>query len=281
MSAMSEDPREVLARFGLRAKKSWSQNFLLDGRVHEAIVAATVRADDEWVLEIGAGLGTLTTRLADAVPRGRVLAVEREADMLSVLGVELAGRGNVEVIAADALTLDHAGLAARAGRPLAVAGNLPYQIAAPLIFGLLAARRHLTRIVIMLQKEMADRILAAPGTRAYGALGVMVAAYAAPRRVCRVAAGAFHPRPQVDSMVLELTPEVGGAPRAAIGDEGRFSEVVHAAFGQRRKTLRNALRARYDESAVDAALATAGIDGGRRGETLALDEFAALATAIG
>ena len=273
-----EDPRALLARLGLRAKKSWSQNFLVDERVHQAIVAATVRADDDWVVEIGAGLGTLTARLAAAVPRGRVVAVEREADMLAVLAEQLAGVENVEVVAADALTFELAPVAARAARPLTVAGNLPYGIASPLIFRLLAARRHVSRIVIMLQKEVADRLLAAPGTREYGALGVMVASLASVRRVARAPAGAFHPRPKVDSTVVELTP---GSVPVTIDDEEVFSQTVHAAFEQRRKTLRNALSARFAAERVVAALEHTGIDGGRRGETLSLGEFAALAAALG
>jgi len=127
---------------------------------------------------------------------------------------------------------------------------------------------------------MADRIIAAPGTKAYGALGVMLRTYADASVVAKVGAGSFVPPPKVDSTVLKLTPLPGGAPRVAIADEAHYSRVVHAAFGQRRKTLRNALRAIHDDAAVDAALVATGIDGGRRGETLEIAEFAALAAAL-
>jgi 16S rRNA (adenine1518-N6/adenine1519-N6)-dimethyltransferase len=132
----------------------------------------------------------------------------------------------------------------------------------------------------MVQKEMADRIVASPGTKAYGALGVMIRTYANVATVAKVSAGSFAPPPKVDSTVIKLVPLPGGAPRVPIGDAEHYSRVVHAAFGQRRKTLRNALRAIHADSAIDAALAATGIDGGRRGETLDIAEFAALAAAL-
>jgi 16S rRNA (adenine1518-N6/adenine1519-N6)-dimethyltransferase len=266
------DPRALLGKYGLRAKKSWGQNFLVDERVYRAIVAAAIVTGDEDVVEIGAGLGTLTARLA-AATRGRVVAVERDRDMLAVLETELAAAPNVTIHAENALTLDYAALAA-AG-PLVVVGNLPYQIASPLVFGILAARAHICRAIVMLQREMADRLLAAPGTPEYGAFGVMVTMFADVRPVIRARAGAFHPAPKVDSTVVAIVPLA--APRFPLRDEAAFGRVVHAAFGQRRKTLRNALRAAFPDA--DALLARTGIDGGRRGETLDLAEFAALAEA--
>lgn len=277
------DPRAVLARRGLRAKKSWGQNFLVDAHVHDAIVAATVREPREWVVEIGSGLGTLTARLAHAVPAGRVIAVERDRDMVAVLREELAGYANVEILEANALELDYAALAARAGGPLVVAGNLPYQISSPLLFHILAGRRHVARVVVMLQKEVAERLMASPGTRSYGALTAMVALHASVRRVVRAGAASFYPRPQVDSMVVELEPLPDGKARVPLVDadhELRYGKVVHAAFGQRRKMLRNALRFVFPIEAVDAALATTGIAGERRGETLSVEEFAALAALL-
>lgn len=269
------DPRRLLAQYGLRAKKSWGQNFLIDERVYTAIVRATVTQESDWVVEIGAGLGTLTSRLADAVPAGRIVAVERERDMVDVLSAELGARPNVEIQAANALTFDYGAVAARAGTKIAIVGNLPYQIASPLLFAILEARTQLNRAVVMLQKEMADRLIAEPDSSAYGALGVMIAFYADVKLVVRARAGAFHPAPKVDSAVVALLPHA--APRFLV-DEKRYSQVVHAAFGQRRKTLRNALRATTTQT--DIALERAGIDGNRRGETLSPAEFAALAHAI-
>jgi 16S rRNA (adenine1518-N6/adenine1519-N6)-dimethyltransferase len=271
------DPRTLLKKYGLAAKKSWGQNFLIDGRVHEAIVRATVQAADDWVVEIGAGLGSLTERLIAAVPAGRVIAVERERDMVDVLAQELAAATNIEILAANALTFDFGAIAARAGKKVAVAGNLPYQIASPLLFHILSARAHIDRAVVMLQKEMADRLVAAPDSDGYSALGVMIALHADAKVIIRARAGAFHPAPKFDSTVVALT--LRAEPRHAV-DEAAYGRVVHAAFGQRRKTLRNALRSAYADDAIDAALAALAMDGRRRGETLTTAEFAALANVL-
>jgi 16S rRNA (adenine1518-N6/adenine1519-N6)-dimethyltransferase len=166
------------------------------------------------------------------------------------------------------------------GEPIAVCGNLPYHIAAPLLFRVIDARAVVRCAVVMIQKEMADRIVASPGTKAYGALGVMIRTYAEVSIVARVSAGSFAPAPKVDSAVVKLVPLPGGAPRAPIADPEHYSRVVHAAFGQRRKTLRNALRAMFDDAEVDAALAASAIDGVRRGETLDIAELARLAAAL-
>ena len=272
------DARVLLDRYGLRAKKSFSQNFLISDRAFRAIVDATVRADDDWIVEIGAGLGTLTARLAERVPEGKVIALERDRDMIAVLRTELAGVDNVEIEEADALRYDLKMAAKWRGSSIAVCGNLPYQIAAPLMFRVLEARASVTHAVIMIQKEMADRIVAPPGGKDYGALGVMIRTYADVTTVAKVGAGSFVPAPKVDSTVIRLVPLA--EPRAPIGNEQHYSAVVHAAFGQRRKTLRNALRAVFDDAAVDAALAATAIDGIRRGETLDIAEMAALANAI-
>jgi 16S rRNA (adenine1518-N6/adenine1519-N6)-dimethyltransferase len=266
--------RELLKRHGLSAKKSWGQNFLVDERSFRAIVDACAPGADDWVIEIGAGLGTLTDRLAERA--GRVIAVERDREMVAVLRAELGENPRVEIAEANALTFDYAGIAVRAGRPPIVCGNLPYQIASPILFRLLDARAHVARIVVMLQREMAERIVAQPSTAEYGALSVMVAMSGRAKIVCRVPAGAFVPAPRVDSAVLRVEPFAGGSTRAQVASEEQFSRVVHAAFNQRRKTLRNALKALAD----DAAFARAGIDPQRRGETLSVEEFAALTNAI-
>lgn len=274
------DARVLLGRYGLHAKKSFGQNFLISERAFRAIVDATVRADDDWVVEIGAGLGTLTARLAERVPEGKVIALERDPDMIRVLRAELAGVDNVEIEAADALRYDLRMAARWRGDAIAVCGNLPYHIAAPLLFKIVEARAQIRRAVVMIQKEMADRLVAPPGTKEYGALGVMIRTYADVSAVVKVGAGSFAPPPKVDSTVVKLVPLPGGGTRVPIADEAHYSAVVHAAFGQRRKTLRNALRAVFDEGAVDAALAATKIDGVRRGETLDIAELAAVAAAL-
>jgi 16S rRNA (adenine1518-N6/adenine1519-N6)-dimethyltransferase len=272
------DARALLKKHALRAKKSWGQNFLVEERVFRAIVEACRLCADDWVIEIGAGLGTLTFRLAERA--ARVIAVERDRDMAAVLRAELGAHPRIEIAEANALSFDYAAVAARAGRAPTVAGNLPYQIASPLLFRMLAARAQLARIVIMLQREMAERMVAAPATPAYGALGVMVRMYGEVELVTRVPAGCFVPPPRVESAVVRVTPFSGGAPRVAIADEARFSRVVHAAFNRRRKMLRNALLPLAPEAAIAAALEAAAIHPQRRGETLSVEEFARLADAL-
>ncbi|HEY6176435.1 MAG TPA: 16S rRNA (adenine(1518)-N(6)/adenine(1519)-N(6))-dimethyltransferase RsmA [Kofleriaceae bacterium] len=274
------DARVLLGRYGLQAKKRFGQNFLISDRVFRAIVDATVASDDDWIVEIGAGLGTLTARLAERVPEGKVIALERDPDMVTVLRGELGGVENVDIEAVDALRYDLRMAARWRGAAVAVCGNLPYHIAAPLLFRVVEARDVVRCAVVMIQKEMADRIVAVPGTKAYGALGVMIRTYADVATVAKVGAGSFVPPPKVDSTVIKLVPLAGGAPRVALADAEHYGRVVHAAFGQRRKTLRNALRTIHDDAEIDAALRSTGIDGGRRGETLDIAEFAALSAAL-
>jgi 16S rRNA (adenine1518-N6/adenine1519-N6)-dimethyltransferase len=274
------DARVLLARYQLRAKKGFGQNFLISDRAFRAIVDATVRSDDDWIVEIGAGLGTLTARLAERVPEGKVIALERDPDMIAVLRAELAGVDNVEIEPTDALRYDLRMAARWRGDQITVCGNLPYHIAAPLLFRVIEAREVVRCAVVMIQREMADRIVAPPGSKAYGAIGVMLRTYADVAVVAKVGAGCFVPPPKVDSTVIKLTTLAGGRSRVPIADAKHYASVVHAAFGQRRKTLRNALRAVFDEAAVDGALAATGIDGGRRGETLDIAEFGRMAEAL-
>ena len=267
------DARELLRRYGLQAKKSWGQNFLIDERAYEAIVAACGLSAGDLAVEIGAGLGTLTSRLLRT--GATVIAVERERDMCDVLRKELGERPGFTLREEDALETGYAELAA--GRPTVIVGNLPYQIAAPLLFKFLAARASVRKIVVMLQREVAARLLARPDTEDYSALTAQVHMLATVRRVCQVSRGGFLPAPRVDSTVVQLEPLATTA--APVLDLGCYSQVVRAAFGQRRKTLRNAL-ATMSDSVGMAAAAETGIDLGRRGETLTVHEFARLADAI-
>ncbi len=175
-----EDPRRILERHGLAAKKSWGQNFLRDRAVLARIAAATQAGPEDVVVEIGAGLGALTRALADLQPPpARIVAIERDPDMLRVLEAEVAGP-SLEVRAADAAHFDFAAESARVGRPLIVVGNLPYQIASALILAILQAGRAgaVSRAIVMVQREMAKRITAPPGNRVYGRLTVAVAQHA-------------------------------------------------------------------------------------------------------
>jgi len=273
-------PRTLLSKYGLSAKKSWGQNFLVSERAYRAIVDATVRDAGDWIVEYGAGLGTLTMRLAERTAEGKILAIERDRDMARVLRGELGHLDNVEVVEANALTYDLTMAARWCGESVAVCGNLPYHIASQIVTRIIAARHSVTHAVIMLQREVAERLAAEPGTKAYGALTVHVQTYADVSTVLHLGPEAFVPRPKVDSTIVRLRMLPGGEPRVPVAAPEHYSDVVRSAFRQRRKTLRNALCARFDTGDVDQALRQAGIDGKRRGETLSLAEFAALASAL-
>ena len=275
------DPRRVLARHGLAAKKSWGQNFLHDRAVLARIVAGVGATVDDTVVEIGAGLGTLTAALARGAPAPRrLLAVERDPDMQRVLRAELAADAGVEVVDADALAFDYAAARREAGRPLIVVGNLPYQISSALVLALVdaGARGDVARAVVMVQREMAQRIVAPPGSRTYGRLTVAVAQHAEARILFHVRPGSFHPAPSVVSSVVALTARA--APLAPVRDAALFEAVVKQAFATRRKMLRGALGARFGEEATTAAFAASGIAGTKRAEELSVADFARLADAL-
>lgn len=273
------EARELLRRYGLFAKKSWGQNFLIDERAYSAIVAACGLTAGELAVEVGAGLGTLTSRLLQT--GASVVAIERERDMCEVLGRELGTHRRFRLREENALHTDYAALGG--GRPLVIVGNLPYHITAPLLFTFLAARAAVRRIVIMVQREVAARILAPADTEDYSALSAQVQLLAAVRRVCHVGRSGFLPAPRVDSTVVLLEPFPNSGTAVPVLDSGCYSQVVRAAFGQRRKTLRNALAslpATMDDERVANAIAATGIELSRRGETLTVAEFAQLADAI-
>ena len=205
MTSASDDPRRVLARHGLTAKKSWGQNFLRDRAVLGRIAASARAEADDVVVEIGSGLGALTAALAALdPPPARILAVERDPDMLRVLAAELAEEPRVELAPGDAAQFDFAAASRTAGRPLIVVGNLPYQIASALILAVIDAGRAgaVARAVVMVQREMAQRVVAPSGNKIYGRFSVAMQQRAAVRILFHVSPGAFHPPPQVTSSVL-------------------------------------------------------------------------------
>ncbi len=264
---------EVLRRHDLRLKKGLGQNFLADPVHLDRIVAAAELTPDDVVLEIGPGVGTLTVRLAQQA--GRVVAVELDGALLPVLAEMLAGQSNVTVVQGDILQLDPAALVN--GEPYKVVANLPYYITSAAIRHLLTAAQPPDLIVLTIQREVAQRIVARPPDMSL--LAVSVQYYAEPQMVARIPAGAFYPPPKVDSAIIRLrrwqTPPVD-AP-----SDDLFFAVAKAGFGQRRKQLRNSLGSGLSigGEAADHLLTVAGIDPTRRAETLTLDEWAAIATA--
>ena len=249
-----------------RPKKRFGQHFLTDRHYLERIVAAIDPRPGETVVEIGPGTGLMTEALAARVRPVHVVEIDRE------LAAALRARftpDEVVVHEADALEFDFAAVPG----PLRVVGNLPYNVSTPILFRLAALAGRLVDGVFMLQKEVVERMVAAPGSEDYGRLSVMLQARFAMALALRVPPGAFTPPPKVDSAVVRMKPLGADRPRAR--DEAFFAQVVSAAFSQRRKTLRNALRALVPQE----AFAAAGIDPGRRGETLSVAEFIALADA--
>jgi len=257
-----------------RPKKRFGQNFLRDPSVVAKILAAARLEADDRVLEIGPGLGALTDRLLAAA--GEVTVMEVDRDLIA--GLQARQEPRLRIVEGDCLTLDWPALLERP--PYKLVANLPYNISSQVLFRILDHRELFSRLVLMFQKEVGDRLCAAPGSSAYGILSVFCQLVFDIRRVTVVAPGAFFPPPKVHSVVLEFLPLA--QPRVAVADPHLFRRVVKGAFGQRRKTLRNALLgAGFPATGIDAALAACAIDPQRRGETLDLAEFAALSDAMG
>jgi 16S rRNA (adenine1518-N6/adenine1519-N6)-dimethyltransferase len=252
----------------IRARKRFGQHFLHDPGVLARIVAAIDPKPGERVVEIGPGRGALTFPLLDRCRRLEVIEIDR--DLIPALRARATGAGELVVHEADVLDVDFATLHG-GGPPLRVCGNLPYNISTPLLFHLLESRGAIADMHFMLQKEVVDRMVAPPGGKTYGRLTVMLAAACRADGLFRVGRGAFQPPPAVDSAFVRLVPHVGDP--FPMPDPDRFARVVAAAFSMRRKTLRNSLRGLIDAS----KFAAAGIDAGRRPETLAPAEFASLA----
>ncbi|MBC8134188.1 MAG: ribosomal RNA small subunit methyltransferase A [Deltaproteobacteria bacterium] len=275
----AENPRAVLARHGLDAKKSWGQNFLIDRTVHERIARAAAARTEDVVVEIGAGVGTLTTALlgTPVTPR-KIVAVERDPDMLAVLRAELAEEPRIEIRAEDAVHFDFGAAAAAAGRPVIVVGNLPYQITTALLFAIVDAGDAVARAIVMVQREFAERVIAAPGNKIYGRLSVMVQQQAEARLLFNVHPGAFFPRPRVMSAVMSIARRA--APLAAVRDEALFARVVRETFSTRRKMLRRSLGDAFGADTATAALLGSGVEGTRRPEELTIGEFARLTDAL-
>jgi 16S rRNA (adenine1518-N6/adenine1519-N6)-dimethyltransferase len=262
-------------------RRALGQHFLRDANVARAIVATARLTKADLCVEIGPGEGALTFLLAEQA--GRLLALEVDEDLIAGLKPRLTSLPHVEVSRADARSFDYSTLSAlrpsSAGR-VVVVGNLPYSVSKPILEMLVEVRSAISEMVLTLQKEVAERVAAAPGGRRYGALSVLTQLYCEVRVVMAIPPGAFKPPPKVDSAVLHL--KVLQEPRVPVGDERDFRRVVRAAFGQRRKTLANALSGGLGLTVETARewLAASGINPARRAETLTLDEFARLSRQI-
>ena len=274
----------LMAQHGLRPQHRLGQNFLIDGRVLDGIVAAAELQSDDLVLEIGPGLGTLTQRLA--AKAGHVVCIELERGLVQVLQDTVQKAcANVEVIHGDAGRVDlHKLLKERLapGRKAKVVANLPYYITTPLVMRLLEERLPLERVVVMVQKEVADRMVAMPGGKDYGSLSVAVQYYSKARKMFDVPPHCFIPQPDVYSSVIRL--DVNKEPPVKVKDRAAFFKTVKAAFGQRRKTLLNALcnsgSFSKDKEQIGEILKNMGLDENQRGETLTIEQFAELSNLL-
>jgi len=267
----------LLRQYGLTPRKGLGQNFLADPVALDRITAAADLTRADTVLEIGPGLGTLTERLASAC--GRVVAVELDERLAGIVRERLAGAGNVEVLHGDILELADLGFL---GLGYKVVANLPYYITSAVLRHLLDRPDRPRTVVVTIQREVAERIVAAPPDMSLLAISVQL--YGRPRTVARIPAGAFYPPPKVDSAIVRI--DVGDRPQVALPEgvsEEAFFRVVRAGFGQKRKTLRNALAGGmgWKPAQAEAVLGQAGIDPQRRAETLSLDEWGAMTEARG
>lgn len=269
---------EVIQKHNFSFKKSFGQNFLIDSHVIEKIIRAAEIGPEDNVLEIGPGIGTLTQYLAEAA--GRVVAVEIDEKLIPVLGETLAEYDNVEVINQDILKCDVDSIFE--GRPFKVVANLPYYITTPIIMGLLEGKSHFDSLTVMIQKEVADRMKAGPGTKDYGALSLAVQYYAEPYLAANVPPNCFMPRPAVGSAVIRLKRR--DTPAVAVKDEKLLFKLIRAAFMERRKTLLNAVKNSQEldipKERVEEVLTDLGIDTRIRGEALSLQQFALLADSL-
>ena len=270
--ASREVTTHILKAFGLRMSKKLGQNFLIDAGIVQGIVDAAEIEPGDRVLEIGPGIGTLTQGLAEA--GAEVTAVELDKKLPAVLAETLKAYENVTIVPGDILKVNIPAIMGDA--PFKVAANLPYYITTPILMALLERHLPITRMVTMVQKEVAERMVAGPGSKTYGALSVAVQYYTEPEIVLDVPPRSFIPAPEVDSVVIAC--KVRETPAVDVMEEKMFFRVVKAAFGQRRKTLANALcGGGFPKEQVRDAMERAGIDPTRRGETLSLAEFAQLA----
>ncbi len=269
---------EILKKYEFSFQKKYGQNFLIDTHVLDKIIRAAEISSDDFVLEIGPGIGTMTQYLAEAARE--VAVVEIDDKLIPILEETLKEYENVTIIHGDILKVDIEGLVQEKnqGRPVKVVANLPYYITTPIIMGLLEGSAPVDSITVMVQKEVADRMKVGPGTKDYGALSLAVQYYARPEIVANVPPNCFIPRPKVGSAVIRLTRHQ--TPPVQVQDEDFLFRIIRASFNQRRKTLVNSLNnspeLQLTKEQVTKALEQMGLPAAVRGETLTLEQFAEL-----
>ncbi len=274
-------PKEIIRQHGIRPRKKLGQSFLLDKNIIQKIVAVANISKDDWVLEIGSGIGVLTEEFA--AKARRLIAVELDEKLSGLLKDKLERYGNVKIYNTDILKFDFGSLSDEYKTKIKVVGNVPYNISSPLIFYLLSNRCAIRDFVLMLQKEVVERLVAAPVNKSYGVPSVILQMFAEVEKVFDVPATCFYPRPKVESAVIKGV--FRQQPLVALDDEEYFIKLVKAAFAQRRKMLMNNLKSStlfssWTEEKLKNALGIASIDGKRRAETLSVEEFGYLANIL-
>lgn len=274
--------KEIINKYSFAFQKKFGQNFLIDSNVLESIIRGAEITKDDFVLEIGPGIGTMTQYLCEAARQ--VVAVEIDKMLIPILEDTLSEYDNVEVINQDVLKVDIKSLAEEKnnGKPIKVVANLPYYITTPIIMGLFESGVPIDSITIMVQKEVADRMQTGPGSKDYGALSLAVQYYATAKVILNVSATCFMPRPNVDSAVIKLTRHK--EPTVNVSDEKLMFKIIRASFNQRRKTLVNGLKnspeLSFSKEQIVKAIEKIGKPETIRGEALTLEEFAELANAF-
>ncbi|MFD3261960.1 16S rRNA (adenine(1518)-N(6)/adenine(1519)-N(6))-dimethyltransferase RsmA [Paenibacillus lentus] len=275
--------KEIIQRHGFSFKKSLGQNFLIDQNILAKIIEAAGLDKTKGALEIGPGIGALTEKLAQQA--GKVTAVEIDQRLLPILEEVLEPYPHVDVVHGDVLKLPLRDLFEQHFKDVSgvsVVANLPYYVTTPILMKLLEEGLPLEHIVVMIQKEVAERMAASPGGKEYGSLSIAVQYYSEPELVCIVPHTVFIPQPNVESAVIRLS--VRKQPPVSVEDEGFFFDVVHASFAQRRKTIANNLKSRFfpkeGRERLEQLLNEAGIDPRRRAETLSLQEYAVLSNVL-
>lgn len=268
--------KEIVKKYGFKFTKSLGQNFLIDDSVLVDIIQGAEIGEDDFVIEIGPGVGTLTREMLKKAKK--VCAIELDSDLIPILQQELKDFDNLILINKDALKVDFNQIIGEE-KSVKLVANLPYYVTTPIIVNLLTGGYPFKSLTIMIQKEVAERINAAPGGKDYGSLSLLVQYYCKTRIVRKVAPGCFIPQPKVDSMVITL--EKLESPRVKVRDEKLFFDIIRDSFNMRRKTLSNALKnVKLSKENVTKAFQLAGIDPQRRGETLSVEEFANLSDRI-
>lgn len=281
--ANPQETIQVLQRHDFHFRKKFGQNFLIDPHVLDKIIEAAGIGKEDFVLEIGPGIGTLTQYLCEHA--GKVLAVEIDPKLIPILKETLADYKNIEIIHGDILKQDIQGIADQynGGKPIKVVANLPYYITTPIIMELFESHVPLANVTVMVQKEVAERMQAQPGTKEYGALSLAVQYYARPYLAANVPPNCFMPRPAVGSAVIRL--DCLSRTPVEVKDEKLMFRLIRASFNQRRKTLQNGLAnsggLNFTKEQIGQAIQAVGLDPAIRGEKLGLVQFAALADELG